>query len=369
MKDGGQPAPDAECNRKMTTYRSKVIGAVLGTAVGDALGLPYEGLSPRRAARLLGEPDRYRLLFGRGMVSDDTEHTCMVAQALTAAGEDADRFAHEFAARLRLWLLGMPAGIGLATLRATLKLWLGFPVQRSGVFSAGNGAAMRSGVLGAAIEDLGQLRPLVRASTRVTHTDPKAEYGAWAVALAARTAGRGEPPDAKRFAAELREFLRDEPAGEFLDLVDRAVVSVEAGEETGRFAVCLGLGHGVSGYVYHTVPLVLHAWLRHPQDYRMAVTSVIRCGGDTDTTAAIVGGIVGAGVGKEGIPAEWLAGLAEWPRSVQWMEQLADRLCEARTTRKALRPPRLPVLPLLVRNFLFIGVVLVHAFRRLLPPY
>ena len=155
-----------------------VVGAVLGTAVGDALGLPYEGLSASRGRRLFGEPDRYHLLFGHGMVSDDTEHTCMVMQALMAAGDDEERFARELAWRLRTWLFGLPAGIGLATLKATLKLWIGFSPHRSGVYSAGNGPAMRSPVLGATIADQDQLRRLVRASTRLTHTDPKAEYGA-----------------------------------------------------------------------------------------------------------------------------------------------------------------------------------------------
>ena len=88
------------------------------------------------------------------MVSDDTEHTCLVAQALCAAPTDADRFARHLARGLRWWLLGLPAGIGSATLRATLKLWLGFPPARSGVFSAGNGPAMRSAILGAAMDDL-----------------------------------------------------------------------------------------------------------------------------------------------------------------------------------------------------------------------
>jgi len=62
--------------------QSKLQGAILGTAVGDAIGLPREGLSPRRASRLFGDPPLgHRLLLGRGMVSDDTEHTCMTAQA------------------------------------------------------------------------------------------------------------------------------------------------------------------------------------------------------------------------------------------------------------------------------------------------
>src|SRR5581483_3062750 len=91
---------------------SAVVGAILGTAVGDALGLPYENLSRRRGVRLLGEPDRHRFFFGRGMVSDDTEHTCLVAQALLASGGDAERFSRQLGWRLRWWLLSLPVGLG-----------------------------------------------------------------------------------------------------------------------------------------------------------------------------------------------------------------------------------------------------------------
>ncbi len=55
-----------------------IIGCILGTAVGDALGLPYEGLSAARAQKLLGPPERHRFFLRRGMVSDHTEHTCLV---------------------------------------------------------------------------------------------------------------------------------------------------------------------------------------------------------------------------------------------------------------------------------------------------
>src|SRR5262245_27993770 len=118
----------------------QIAGVILGTAGGDALGLPREGLSRRRAETLFGGPPvRHRLLFGRGMVSDDTEHTCMVGQALLRAPNEANVFARSLAWRLRLWQLGLPAGAGRATMRAVLKLWLGFPPRYSGVFSAGNG--------------------------------------------------------------------------------------------------------------------------------------------------------------------------------------------------------------------------------------
>jgi hypothetical protein len=123
-----------------TTGRAdKVVGAILGTAVGDALGLPREGLSRRRARQVSGDPPlRRHFLFGRGMVSDDTEHTCMTGQALLRAPEDVDAFARSLAWRLRFGLLGLPAGTGWATLRAVLKLWLGFsPRQVVAVPGAG----------------------------------------------------------------------------------------------------------------------------------------------------------------------------------------------------------------------------------------
>jgi ADP-ribosylglycohydrolase len=331
--------------------------------------LPYEGLSPRRASKLLGEPERYRFLLRRGMVSDDTEHSCMVLQALAEAGGDPDRFVRGFARRLRWWLLGLSAGVGLATLKATLKLCVGFCPEHSGVFSAGNGPAMRSAVLGAAVADDQKLALFVRASTRLTHTDPKAYYGAIAVAIAARMAAAGEPVNSERFASDLRQQLAKEPAQEFLELVERALTSAANGEATADFAATLGLGHGVSGYVYHTVPIAIHAWQRSPRDLSSALSSVIRCGGDTDTTAAIVGGIVGAAVGRRGIPAAWLDGLAEWPRSVAWMERLAESVSRTVEHGEPCRSPGLPVLPLLLRNLFFLVVVLAHAVRRLLPPY
>ena len=176
---------------------NRIAGAILGTAVGDAIGLPGEGLPPQRAARLFGTgPFGHRFIFGRGMVSDDTEHTCMIAQALLAAPEDADAFVRCLGWKLRWWLLGIPAGIGLGTLRAILKLWLGFPPERSGVLSAGNGPAMRVAILGVCIDqDDEKLRSYVQVSTRLTHTDSRAEQGALIIALAARHATKAQTVD------------------------------------------------------------------------------------------------------------------------------------------------------------------------------
>ncbi len=347
------------------TRQDSITGCLLGTSVGDAVGLACEGLPPKRQARLFPKLDGPRLLGRGGMVSDDTEHTCLVASALIEAAGDPDLFQKTLARRLRGWLLLLPAGVGLATLRATLKLCVGIPLDRSGVWSAGNGPAMRSALLGVCFGgDPPRLAALLRASARLTHTDPRAEAGAWAVAVGAWLASQGTPDLPTAFQAAT---AHTEP--ELAALIARVVASVRAGEATAQFARTYGMAGGVSGYVYQTVPVALHAWLSHPTDCRAAVLAVVHCGGDTDTTGAIVGALVGAGVGASGIPADWLSALREWPRTADWMNRLAATLAATLETGLPQRPPGLPLLPLLARNLFFTTVVLAHGFRRLLPPY
>jgi ADP-ribosylglycohydrolase len=323
-------------------------------------------MSKRRQSRICPKLDGHHYFFGRGMISDDTEHACLTAQAVIAAGGDAQRFARVLAWRLRFWLLGLPASVGFATLRALIKLWLGFPPHRSGVFSAGNGPAMRGALLGVCYGgDPKRLRDFVRASSRLTHTDPKAEWGAYAVALAAYLASQGREVAPQDFCAALGEQLPE--AKELHDLIRRSAEN--AGRSAEEFAVDLGLDGGVSGYTLHTVPVALHAWLRHQTDYRQAVLSAIRCGGDTDSVAAIAGGIVGARAGRAGIPAAWIDGLWEWPRNAGWMTRLAERTAAAVSSR---RPEQMaPVFwpGIFFRNGIFLAVMLGHGVRRLLPPY
>lgn len=353
-------------NGSTPTRLAQVRGCVVGTAIGDALGLPYENLSPQRAAKMLGPPERHRFLFGRGLASDDTEHTCLITQALIASAGDEAAFVRDFARRLRHWLLGLPAGLGRATLLSCLRLWFGWPTERSGVFSAGNAPAMRVAVLGIIIEDPAQLARLVRISSRITHTDPKAEWAALAVALAAWTATRNLA--AEVFLQQLDKRFPTE-AEELLELIRSAFRSSQAGASTPEFAASRGWTHGVSGYCYQSVPVALHAWLRFPADYRSAVIDAISCGGDADTIAAITGGLVGIRAGRSGIPTSWERGYADWPRTLDWMERLAAQLDEDFTKHAAQSPLSLPAYQLLPRNLLFLGLVLTHGFRRLGPPY
>jgi ADP-ribosyl-[dinitrogen reductase] hydrolase len=345
-----------------------LVGSILGTAVGDAIGLPYEGLSRRRARKMLGPPDRQRLFFRRGMISDDTEQTCLVAQALIEA-YGAGQFQSRLLSRLRGWFLTLPGGVGLGTLRALLKSLIGFPPDRCGVYSAGNGPSMRSAILGVAIQDRKLLMQLVQESCTLTHTDPKALWGAWSVALAANLAARTSVVDPNDFLAEMRQSLCEPRAEELLQLLDASTRSVHQGQSTLDFAISCGMVRGVSGYVYHTVPIAVHAWLANQTDYRKAVTSVVECGGDTDTTGAIVGGIVGAHVGKAGIPEEWIETILEWPRTLTWMEELAGQLARVVESGRPESPLSVPVAAVLARNAAFLAIVLAHGFRRLFPPY
>jgi ADP-ribosyl-[dinitrogen reductase] hydrolase len=340
-------------------------GLLLGTAVGDALGLPAEGMSRGRIQRLWHGQWRHRFLFGRGMISDDTEHTLFVAQALLTHPGNEKQFQRCLAWKLRLWLLGLPAGIGLATLKATLKLWLGFPPSRSGVWSAGNGPAMRSAVIGAYFADNADKRQaFVSAATRLTHKDPKAETAALAVAEAAAWSVN-QTISAVEWLTLLSSLGRDE---EWSDICQKLNQALSAGKSVSEFADESGLQRGVTGYAYHSVPVALYAWLRYPDDFRTALIAVLDCGGDTDTVGAIAGALMGARLGSGAIPQNWQEGICDQPRSLVLLVKIAEQLSRQKAARESLGPVRY-FWPLLgIRNFIFLVTVLCHGFRRLLPP-
>lgn len=346
-------------------------GCLLGQAVGDAVGLPCERLSLTRQKRMFPSLDRMHFVFGRGMCSDDTEHMCLTAQALIVSGGDEAEFRRALAKRLRWWLVGLPAGTGLATLKACLRLWIGISPTRSGVFSAGNGPAMRAPILGVALaNDLVAMQKLIRSSTLLTHTDPKAEHGAVLAGFAAAWSVWGD------FDASWRErfkefYFSNRVAGdaELDGLLEKVSVSVDKGETVDQFMAGLGINNGVTGYMYHTMPAVMQVWFRHPMDYRRAIEEIVRAGGDADTTGAILGGIVGAAVSKEGIPLGWRTGIWEWPRSLAWMEKLASRLADGRQCKQCRDAVSYFWPGLVLRNIVFALIVIFHGFRRMLPPY
>lgn len=322
-------------------------GSLMGTAIGDSLGLPYEGLSPARAKKLFLGPLRQRLIGTKGTVSDDTVQSGFVLHALMQCGESEDIFQRLLTRDLRRWFLSIPPGIGMATIKACLRLLVGISPAKSGVNSAGNGAAMRAAVIGAALcsSDEDRIR-FVRASTKVTHTHVDAERGAQLIALAASLQARSE-------LSRFHEFA--------LELVPEWKWSVGWSEK------------GPSGYVVQTVNAAILVCLEPGVTFETAIEKAIGLGGDTDTVAAIVGGILGAGltirrnpdgvllVQKQEGDLDSIQSFVHARRSNYFGWPQPNEIEDLRLKPSYFR--------LLGQHLLALPAILAFGFRRLLPPY
>lgn len=293
---------------------SRAVGALLGTFVGDALGMPYEGAAAE-AASLPLEMEEARL--GRGTYTDDTEMMIGLAEVLLERGvADPEALAARFLAGHD------PArGYGAGTLRV-FELWRrGVPVAdaAAGVFaggSFGNGAAMRIAPVGVLFaERRERLREEARRSAAITHAHHVGIDAAVAQAAAVGAAFRGDDPlSAAVEAARTDELLAQ------LDLA-RALSHEGEGASPRRIASALkttSAGH-------ESVPAAIYSACAHP-GFEEAVTFAVRLGGDADTIGAMTGAIAGAGGGVAAIPDRWLTALEDGARGRRYVEALASRL-------------------------------------------
>ena len=329
-------------------------GTLLGTAIGDALGLPAEGMSAPQIQRRWGKVDRFRLCGPTGFVSDDTEQAALVAEALARHPDDPDLCAAAFRKALVAWFFRLPFGVGLATIKASLRAAAG--LRPSGVASAGNGAAMRAAVLGVHFQDDPEARlRFGRALAAVTHTDPRAIEGALFVAeLAALCAsGAGRPREERvRDAARVVSNKLLAPA------LQRALSLAAAEAAVPEAAAELG----TSGYVVHTTAFAAYCFMRFGDRPLEALTLAIGAGGDTDSVAAILGGWLGALHGEAALPADLVDSLHDGPFGPTHLRALARSLAEGAP------PSRYSAAAALARNLALFPVILAHGFRRLLPP-
>ena len=344
----------------MTLYwvvrRERLEGVLLGTAVGDALGLPLEGLSAQTVARRFAPVTRYRLLGTTGFVSDDTEQSALVAQALAAHPRDVGLVVRRFRRSLLGWLLRLPWGIGWATLRSCVRIALG--LRRSGVDSAGNGAAMRAAVIGVAFaDDPGARHAFSDALARVTHLDPRAVEGARFVAEVAALAVPGSSPmDLIEAASSVVE------SPELVLALRTALVLAREGASVEIAAARLH----TTGFVMHTVPFAAFCFARFGDVPLRLLQETYSAGGDTDSIGAIVGAWAGARSGPEAFPAPLISALHDGPFGPTHLRALAEDVALAL---ESGAPPRSRYSPLaaLARNLVLFPVVLAHGFRRLLP--
>ena len=327
----------------------RIAGVLLGTALGDALGLACEGMSASAIERRFGRVQRFHLLGRTGFVSDDTEQAALLAQAVIAARGDDAALLRRLRRSMIGWLWRLPFGIGLSTLRACLRMTVG--VRSPGVESAGNGAAMRAPILGALIADPARRMRVGRSVAQLTHTDPRAVDGALYTAEVTAALMAGAAP-----ALAVQQGLAVVVDQRLRDAVCEAARLAEAQADMPTVAQQIG----TTGFVIHTLGLATFGLLMAGDDVLEALADVVHAGGDTDTIAAIVGAWLGARVGAAGLPS-LIEDLAGGPFG------RAHLLALAKSAAAGADPPSFSAAVAMLRNLALFPVVLGHGFRRLLP--
>ena len=164
--------------------------------------------------------------------------------------------------------------------------------------SFGNGAAMRVAPVGGFFYlDLPRAAAEAQLSAAITHAHPEGQAGAIAVAVAAAIVSNTPHPSGREFLKEVLKFI---PEGITKKGIQTAL-DIPA-DELSLAVEILGTGYRISAQ--DTVPFCLWSAAYHLDDFEKALWWTARGKGDSDTTCAIVGGIVA--LSSESMPSEWL---------------------------------------------------------------
>ena len=302
------------------TEEDRIVGVVLGAAVGDALGAPFE-FAPRGTftARLPDRrPDGVGDMIGGGAFdwapgefTDDTQMGLALAGSLLARGKyDPD----DLWRRWQRWAHGSK-DVGSTTRHALLHRDWRTVVHARPEATAANGALMRAFPLALATRaiDDATARAVTLHQALLTHAHPAAAWGAWLGVAMMRAGLDGDDP-LRAVEEELVGLARTDRqvAARFIEMLDPGW----APEEGDR----AGLGNGsVWGCLAQAV------WaLRRGGRYAEVVARVVDLGKDTDTVACVAGAIAGARDGATAIPSGWIGpvhgsldtpeGVARWDR-------------------------------------------------------
>lgn len=297
-----------------------VIGALVGTAVGDALGMPIEGLSHANVRTYYKGIKEYRDDDQRGDLqagqwTDDTQMTFAVARALTAHPDSPDAWtsavAEEYVA-----LRGEARRWGETTTSAVGQLANGSSPSESGVRDRPtDGAAMRAAPLGAwyAARDLDRKTAFraVRSVLAVTHRHPAALTAGWGQTVAVCTLLEWTPDEFDRATFWDRLLDATEWAEERLDGDTRVSQRMDTlTDQLDAFPLDLrDACEGVGVRADEAWPFACAMVARRAHLLENTLLSGINVGGDADTTGAMMGAMVGALHGWSAFPNEWKAGL------------------------------------------------------------
>ncbi len=330
--------------------RDRARGALVGLAIGDALGMPTQSLSRRRVAALFGElpgfaagPAENPLSAGQpaGQVTDDTVQAVIVARILVEGRGhvDGEQLINVLAdwedAQIRA---GAVDRLGPSTRLAVRQF------RRYGVLdgSAGdtNGAAMRVAPIGivCACDPIDQLVERVLEADRPTHDTRSAHSGAAAVAAAVSAGIAGVPEDQILAMALLA-----------VDKAARHGTHTPGADVGARIAWACGLVRaaaepldvidllvGTSSATQESVPAAF-AIADLYDDPWSAARAAARLGGDADTIAAMAGAMVGARAGFSAIPETAYEQLVAVNPELDLIG-LADELLELRPPERFARP-------------------------------
>ena len=269
--------------------------SLAGLSVGDAFGQQHFLRDARHDHTVRDGPWPW---------TDDTEMACGIARMLFERGGIdqpllAERFV-TFADRGRGYGAGMIFDL-FPRLQRGERWDQAAAALFDGSGSWGNGAAMRVAPLGAFFaDDPDRAAEQAAKSAVVTHAHDRARDGAVAIAVAAATLC-DSGFDGNLFEAALRHLPERSHMRVRIETAD------ELRDETDPFEVARQVGNGAAIAAHDTVPFCLWVADRHRDDFRTAIETTVGVGGDLDTNAAIVGGMLGARVGREGIPDGWLA--------------------------------------------------------------
>lgn len=342
--------------------RDKMSGVLLGIALGDALGFITEGMQQDNVKRKFGKVKRFYVLGDRGFVTDDTEQSALIAESIVRYPDDLPFCVQHFRRAMVMWFACMPFGIGRATSKACTRIALG--VRKSGVQSAGNGAAMRAAPIGAYFYDQPELR---------------VQYG---VELAQSTHFDQSAVDGALFVAELASICITKPDEKSLDSCFNDAIKVvgepnlcaalEKAADMARRSIDLEvaaseLNRKPGAYILNSLPFSTYSFLRNGNgDILECLASTIGGGGDTDTNAAMVGAWLGALHGASKLPSELIAKIDDGPFGPSHLRRLAHSMVDSKLARKA-SIPNYSLLHSALRNIALIPVILTHAVIRFLP--
>jgi ADP-ribosyl-[dinitrogen reductase] hydrolase len=309
--------------------KTNIHAALLGLAVGDAIGVPYEFLSRHQ---LRADPCTNMRGYGThhqppGTWSDDSSLTFCLAEALSETPFELNAVAINFQQWYKeaYWTAhGRVFDIGIATRQAIDRLAEGVQADLAGGFdewSNGNGSLMRILPLVFYIQELSMEErwQLTKQVSSITHAHARSIIACFYYLEFARFLLIGNTrEEAYQLTAPVVEHYLEqrgmypEEIAQFRRLLKEDISTYT--EEAIQ----------ASGYVVHTLEASIWCLLT-TNSYAEAVLKGVNLGEDTDTTAAVTGGLAGLLYGKTGIPEEWLSQLARKDD----IERLASRLADA----------------------------------------